>query len=144
MSKARPGPRKRQPTADGEAPPGTWSGRLRMWIDIKGRGSLGPGKLRLLDAIAANKSLSAAAEQLRMSYRLAWEHLRLIEQRTGITVVEPHRGGRQGGGTDLTPQGEALLQAYRNLRREVEEHMEAAFRRHFARWSSPRSAEPQA
>jgi molybdate transport system regulatory protein len=143
MSRVRPGPRKERPVADSEAPPGTWRGRLRMWIDIKGRGSLGPGKLRLLDTIAATKSLSAAAKELRMSYRLAWEHLRLIEVRTGIAVVEPHRGGREGGGTELTSQGEALLQAYRDLRCEVEEHMEGAFRRHFARWSSPRSAKPR-
>jgi len=114
-----------------------------LWIDIKGRGSLGPGKLQLLAAIATKKSLSAAARELGMSYRLAWQHVRLIEERTGIAVVEPHRGGRQGGGTELTPQGEALLQAYRNLRQEVEDHMEAAFRRHFARWSSPRSVKSQ-
>jgi molybdate transport system regulatory protein len=129
MSRVRPGPRKERRLADSEAPPGTWRGRLRLWIDIKGRGSLGPGKLRLLDTIASTRSLSAAARELGMSYRLAWEHLRLIEKRTGITVVEPHRGGRQGGGTELTPQGEALLRAYRNLRRDV---------RHFARWLAAR------
>jgi molybdate transport system regulatory protein len=140
MARVRTGPRKHRPIAGSDAPLGTWRGRLRLWIDIEGRGSLGPGKLHLLDAIATTKSLSAAAKQLRMSYRLAWEHLRLIEERTGIAVVEPHRGGRRGGGTELTPQGEALLKAYHKLRRDVEEHMQAAFRRHFARWSSPRSA----
>jgi molybdate transport system regulatory protein len=139
MPKLQPGPRRGRDRVDSDVPPGTWRGRLRLWIDIKGRGSLGPGKLNLLDAIATTSSLSAAARELRMSYRLAWQHLRLIEERTGLTVVEPHRGGRQGGGTDLTSQGKALLEAYRNLRREVEEHMQSAFDRHFARWSSPRS-----
>ena len=137
MPRAQPGPRSGRPRVEDGRPPGTWRGRLRLWIDIKGSGSLGPGKLRLLEAIATAKSLSAAAKQLRMSYRLAWQHLRLIEERTGITVVEPHRGGRSGGGTELTPQGQALLEAYRKLRAEMEERMQSVFSRHFAAWLLP-------
>jgi molybdate transport system regulatory protein len=110
---------------------------LHLWIDIKGRGSLGPGKLRLLRAVAAHHSLAAAARELRMSYRLAWQHLRLIEQRTAITVVEPHRGGSSGGGTVLTPQGRLLVEAYQHFHREMERHMRRAFRRFFADWRSP-------
>jgi molybdate transport system regulatory protein len=140
MPRTQPGPRGDRPRAEDGNPPGAWRGRLRLWIDIKGRGTLGPGKLRLLDAIATTKSLSAAAKQLRMSYRLAWERLRLIEERTGIIVVEPHRGGRSGGGTELTVQGHALLEAYRTLQAEMEEHMQSAFRRHFASWSTPQRA----
>lgn len=138
MPKVQPGPRRGRTTTK-DAAPGTWQGRLRLWIDISGRGTLGPGKLRLLAAIATTKSLSAAARKLRMSYRLAWKHLQLIEERTGITVVEPHRGGPRGGGTELTVEGRALLEAYDSFRREVEACVQSAFGRHFARWSSPRS-----
>ena len=164
MPKVQPGPRKGRPTAKSQSqnlhgagvppgrshmegssargsksdtPPGVWEARARLWVVVGGLNALGPGKVRLLEAIAATKSLSAAAKRLRMSYRAAWKHLRFIEERTRITVVEPRRGGRDGGGTDLTPQGKALLDAYRNFHREVEEHTEAACRRYFARWSSP-------
>lgn len=133
VPRVRPGPRKGQRTAQKDVTPGTWEGRLRLWIAINGRNALGPGKVRLLEAIAATKSLSAAAKQLRMSYRLAWKHLRLIEERTGIVIVEPRRGGPRGGGTDLTPQGKALLETYHRFRSEVEEHMQSACRRHFGR-----------
>ena len=136
MPRARPGPRKARPDDADHVPAGTWRGRFRLWIDIKERGSLGPGKLRLLDAIASKKSLAAAAKGLRMSYRLAWEHVRLIEERARITVVEPRRGGRGGGGTELTPEGEALVKAYRGFRRDMERKTEAAFRRHFGPWLS--------
>ena len=140
MPRIQPGPRKgRTETATARTPPSGWEARLRLWIDVNGRNALGPGKVRLLEAIATTRSLSAAATQLRMSYRLAWKHLKLIEEWTGLTVVEPQRGGRHGGGTDLTPEGRALLDAYHDFHREVEEHMESACRRHFARWSSPRS-----
>jgi len=137
VPKVQPGPRKREPRSEDRTPPGAWEARLRLWIDIGGRNALGPGKVRLLETIAATKSLSAAAKQLRMSYRQAWKHLRFIEERTGLAVVDPQRGGSGGGGTGLTPQGKALLEAYRNFHREVEEHMDASCRRHFARWSSP-------
>ena len=143
MPLIQPGPRK-----DRAHPPdlpgrGTWDGRARLWVAIDGRNALGPGKIKLLKAIASKKSLAAAAKSLRMSYRLAWKHLRVIEERIGLAVVEPRRGGVQGGGTDLTPQGMALLDAYRAFHDEVDACVQAACRRHFARWSSPRSANTQ-
>jgi molybdate transport system regulatory protein len=135
VARIQPGPRKGQAPIKDRAGPGVWQGRLRLWVDIGGRNALGPGKVRLLEAIADFKSLSAAAKQLRMSYRLAWKHVRLIEEQTGFAVVEPRRGGPEGGGMRLTAQGRALLEAYLNLRHEVEEHMLSAFHRHFAPWS---------
>ena len=138
MPRIQPGPRKGRSKTGRGSPPGAWEGRLRLWIDVGGYNALGPGKVRLLEAIAATRSLSGAARKLRMSYRLAWKHLRLLEEHTGLTVVEPQRGGRHGGGTDLTPEGRALLKAYHDFRREVEQHLDSACRRHFARWSKPR------
>lgn len=136
MPRIQPGPRRDRSKAKTGATPGLWEGRLRLWIDVGGRNALGPGKMRLLEAIAVTKSLAAAAKQLRMSYRQAWKHLRLIEERTRVTVVEPRRGGPDGGGTDLTPEGQALLDAYRKFRQDVDRHMHAACQRHFAQWSS--------
>ena len=128
------GPRKDRSAISEGGARGAWEPRLRLWIAINGRDAFGPGKMRLLEAVAATKSLSEAAKQLRMSYRLAWKHLSILEERTGLTVVEPQRGGRGGGGTDLTPDGRALLEAYHNYRRDVEEHVESACRRYFAGW----------
>ena len=137
MARIHPGPRKGPARAEDDETHRRWEGRLRLWVAIDGHNALGPGKVRLLDAIAATKSLAAAAKQLRMSYRLAWKHLRFIEERAGLAVVEPQRGGRHGGGTDLTPEGKALLKAYHDFHREVEVYMESACLRHFTRWSPP-------
>ena len=134
MPARHPGPRTGKPMAEREAGAG-WQGRMRLWLAIDGHNALGPGKVRLLEAIAAERSLTAAAKRLRMSYRLAWQHVRHIEERTGLTVVEPHRGGRSGGGTDLTLDGRALLNTYHRFREEVEECMQTACTRCFAAWS---------
>jgi molybdate transport system regulatory protein len=103
---------------------------------VDGHNVLGPGKARILQAIDQTKSLSAAAKQLRMSYRLAWKHLRLIEERTGSAVVEPRRGGKAGGGTDLTPEGRRLLAAYARFHDEVEQQVQDSCQRHFGRWQA--------
>ncbi len=128
------GPRKDRSASPKEVSRGAWEPRLRLWVAIDGRDAFGPGKMRLLEAVAVTRSLSEAAKQLRMSYRLAWKHLDILEERTGIAVVEPQRGGRGGGGTDLTPAGRALLEAYGRFRRDVEEHVDSACRRFFDAW----------
>ncbi len=117
-----------------------WQVRLRLWIDVHGHNALGPGKIGLLEGIADRGSLSAAAKQMNMSYRLAWEHLRLIEKRTGLRVVERQRGGPRGGQTILTSDGRLLLAAYGCCREEVEAAAVRACARHFAKWMNAPSA----
>lgn len=144
MPRIQPGPRKDRRGIKDDSVPGVWSGRVRLWIAINGRNALGPGKVHLLEEITRAKSLSAAAKELGMSYRLAWQHLKLIEEQTGLKVVERQRGGRSGGGTGLTADGLALLEAYHGFRREVEEHVHTACDRFFAKWSSPQREDPAA
>ncbi len=136
MGRTHPGPRTGQPLTLNDASNEQWEGRLRLWISVGGRNALGPGKVRLLDAIDATRSLAAAAKRLGMSYRLAWKHLRLMEEWTHMAVVEPRRGGRDGGGTVLTPEGRALLAAYHAFRSDMDAHMRSSFNRRFAVWSS--------
>lgn len=124
-----------QPLPDADRS-GDWEARLRLWIEIPDRGSLGPGKFKLLAAIDATHSLAAAARRLRMSYRLAWQHLRSIEQRAGLKVVERQRGGREGGGTRLTPEGRALLEAYSQFCANAQQHVDKLFGPAFASWKS--------
>lgn len=134
MPRLHSGPRRPRPgDVSGKDSTG-WQGRVRLWVVVDERNVLGPGKARILQAIDQTKSLSAAARRLGMSYRLAWKHLRLIGERTGTAVVEPRRGGRSGGGTDLTPEGRRLLEAYARFREEVERQVQDSFQRHFRRW----------
>jgi len=148
MPRIHPGPRKHSEAAEAEPLPRVWEGRLRLWVAVNGHNALGPGKVRLLEAIQATRSLAAAAKSQRMSYRLAWQHIQIIEERTGFHVVERIRGGRGGGGASLTPHGHELLEAYHAFRHEIEEHMRSASHRYFSRWSylpmpDHQPAEPQ-
>lgn len=90
---------------------------LSIRIDFGPDQRIGPGKIQLLEQIAALGSIAAGGRALGMSYRRAWE---LIDELNGIfgrPVVTPKSGGKQGGGAALTPLGLALITRYRAIER---------------------------
>lgn len=88
---------------------------VRIALDPSGR--IGPGKIDLLEEIAARGSISAAGRKMAMSYRRAWE---LVEEMNAMfvgPVVERQIGGKNGGGASLTPLGLSLVTRYRAIER---------------------------
>ena len=81
----------------------------------------------LLEAISRTGSLLAAAKSLGIPYSKAWRSISSLERRIGGPVIVPRRGGRCGGGTELTEAGKELLLVYSRIRR---------------RYALPRSLEP--
>lgn len=74
--------------------------------------AMGPGKAELLAAIAATGSISAAAREMRMSYRRAWLLVQTINACFTPPLVEAVKGGRAGGGAHLTAAGLEVLERY--------------------------------
>lgn len=75
--------------------------------------AIGPGKIALLEAITETGSISAAARQLGMSYRRAWVLVDEMNKALKSPAVTTAAGGSHGGGTALSPVGEALVRHYR-------------------------------
>src|SRR5581483_6722177 len=92
---------------------GSFSVRLR--IDLSSGGSLGPGKIALLEHIARSGSLSQAARELGMSYRRAWLLLDDINRGFAEPATTSSIGGAGGGGAQLTPFGRQLVRTYREV-----------------------------
>lgn len=93
--------------------------RLRLRIDFRPDGAIGPGKIRLLEAIREEGSISAAARALDMSYRRAWLLVDDLNRLFREPVVSAAVGGRHGGGTELTDFGAALIEEYRAIERDI-------------------------
>lgn len=74
----------------------------------------------LLEEIKKEQSIVAAARNIGISYRKAWGLLREIEKVLAIQLVGKHRGGKDGGKTELTIEGLELTNAYVNLKIELE------------------------
>ncbi|MDJ1160161.1 winged helix-turn-helix domain-containing protein [Chelatococcus sp. SYSU_G07232] len=102
---------------------------LSIRIDLDPQGRLGPGKIALLEAVAAHGSISAAGRAMGMSYKRAWELVAALNGLFREPLVAAHMGGRRGGGASLTPLGQAIVAHYRALEAEaaaaVAEHMAA-------------------
>ena len=75
---------------------------LSLRIDLDPGGRIGPGKVELLEHIAAFGSISEGARRMNMSYKQAWLLVEEMNRLFGKPVVSAARGGRRGGGTQLT------------------------------------------
>jgi molybdate transport system regulatory protein len=88
---------------------------------------------KLLTEIRKEQSIVAAARNMGISYRKAWGLLRQIESVLGFQLVGKHRGGKDGGKTDLTVEGIELNDAYLDLKSRLEpavhDHVKAFFNR---------------
>jgi molybdate transport system regulatory protein len=100
--------------------------RLTLRIDLGGDQAIGPGKIRLLEAIRDTGSITKAGIALGMSYRRAWLLVDDMNNCFREPVVAAQAGGTRGGGTALTPFGARLIDQYRAI--EAEAHSAASSR----------------
>jgi len=89
--------------------------RLTVRVDFGSDRALGPGKIRLLEAIDKTGSISEAGRSLDMSYRRAWLLVDDMNHCFREAVVTARPGGAQGGGAVLTPFGRELIERYRSI-----------------------------
>ncbi len=82
--------------------------------------AMGPGKADLLEAIGRSGSISAAARDLGMSYRRAWQLVDVMNRCFRKKLVDTQPGGGKAAGARLTAEGEAVLSAYRALSGQAE------------------------
>ena len=94
--------------------------RLTLRVDFGPGRSIGPGKIRLLEAIDRTGSISQAGRTLGMSYRRAWLLIDDMNQCFRDAVVSARPGGAQGGGAALTGFGAELVRDYRAIETAAE------------------------
>jgi len=92
----------------------TVSPTLRGHIWIEGREStfLGYGRIALLERIREYGSITKAAKSLEMPYRKAWLLIDSMNRQVAKPYVVTSAGGRKGGGTRVTPEGEKAIAAF--------------------------------
>ena len=87
-----------------------------LFLDEEGQKFFGEGPCRLLHVVEQTGSLRAAAGAMGMAYTKALKLLRQAEQALGFALTERAAGGRDGGGSRLTPQGKEWLDTYERYR----------------------------
>ena len=97
----------------------------------KDRGFYGPGTHRLLQLTEETGSLLEACRRMGLSYSKGRKIILLTEQQIGFPVIERQQGGRSGGHSSLTEEGQKLMRCYHNFCMEAEEYLNELFQKHF-------------
>lgn len=92
---------------------------FKIWLGKDTDHVLGEGGAILVKAIGKYGSISEAARRTGMSYKYAWDQLERMEKAVGKPVLRRIRGGKSGGGTELTDTAKALLKEYDTMRESV-------------------------
>ena len=78
--------------------------------------AFGPGKAQILESLLETGSLNRTATALKMSYVKALALVRAMNTHFSDPLVTLSRGGKQGGGTQVTDTGKKVLQEYQAMR----------------------------
>jgi molybdate transport system regulatory protein len=78
----------------------------------------------LLAAIGSESSIAAAARQVGLSYKAAWDAVEAMNNLADAPLVERAVGGKGGGGTRLTADGERLVATWREVEAENAQFIE--------------------
>ena len=101
--------------------------------DDNGIKFFGEGPCRLLRAVEKTGSLRAAAMEMEMAYSKASKLLKQAESALGFPLTVRSTGGRDGGGSVLTPEGRQFLRQYEAYRDACTSANLALYRRYFPR-----------
>ena len=87
-----------------------------IFFDDSGEKFFGEGPYRLLRALEETGSLRSAALSMEMAYSKALKLLKNAEAALGFRLTMRTTGGKDGGGSVLTPQGKEWLKKYEAYR----------------------------
>lgn len=87
----------------------------RFWIEKQGEAFLGPGRVELLKLVVTEGSINAASKKMGMSYQQAWNTIDRMNRLSPIPVMIPKRGGKNGGGAELTSFGQKMINEVEKL-----------------------------
>ncbi|MGF1682289.1 TOBE domain-containing protein [Photobacterium minamisatsumaniensis] len=71
-----------------------------------------PRRVALLKAIEATGSISQGAKVAGISYKAAYDAIKDMNNRAESPIIDSEKGGKGGGGANLTRQGQRLVQMY--------------------------------
>jgi molybdate transport system regulatory protein len=105
--------------------------RYNLWLEREGKVVLSVWRVRLLEAIATTGSITAAAEEMQVPYRRAWEKLQEMEAGMGRSLIETEVGGAGGGGASLTSDAQDLIKRFKAFADGMDEEINTRFQRTF-------------
>ncbi len=103
--------------------------KVRLRVMRGEENAFGPGKAQILESLLETGSLNRSASGMKMSYMKALALVRAMNTHFREPLVVLSRGGKQGGGTQVTDFGRKVLAEYRAMRDAGEDAMSASWRK---------------
>jgi molybdate transport system regulatory protein len=97
----------------------TFAPTFKVWLTRCGLYVVGEGGAELLKAIKNCGSIAKAAKRTGVSYKYAWDQLGEMERALREPLLRKTRGGRRGGGAELTETANILLRNYQRVKTHV-------------------------
>src|SRR5436190_16685822 len=82
-------------------------------------GRVGAERIALVEAIAQDGSITAAAKRMQISYRAAWDAVQALNNLFDEPLIEAAPGGAKGGAAKVTERGHRLVLAYRRMEQRL-------------------------
>jgi len=95
-----------------------------LWIECGGKKYFGPGPMELLEKIQETGSINKAVKEMNMSYKKALEIINRLNHNSAKPFVETQAGGKQGGGSVISPEAKKLILYYSSLRKKFTAFLE--------------------
>ena len=102
--------------------------RIRL---VKEKPFYGPGTHHLLQLINERNSLLDACRHMGISYSKGRKLVSSLEQQLGYPVIESRQGGKKGGHSVVTKQGQELMQHYSDFCAEARCYINKLYDKYF-------------
>jgi molybdate transport system regulatory protein len=94
--------------------------KSKIWIDGKNGTFLAEGRISLMKQIIKSGSITAAAKEMKMSYKKAWEIIDGMNKEAKDPLVKRVSGGKGGGGTKVTEEGLKMITLFEKLNKKCQ------------------------
>ncbi|MEJ1964553.1 MAG: LysR family transcriptional regulator [Gammaproteobacteria bacterium] len=84
-----------------------------LWLERNGCKFLGSTRIDLLESIQRAGSITAAAKEIGLSYKTAWDAVDSMNNLAERPLLIRAPGGPHGGGSYLTEHGREVVRLYR-------------------------------
>jgi len=102
--------------------------RSKVWFETGQSRVFGAGLAMLLENVEKTGTLQSAAACSSMSYRHAWDMIKVAETNLGLSLIKRQTGGVGGGRSRLTGQGRRMLKSFKILNEDVAQYADNRFR----------------
>jgi molybdate transport system regulatory protein len=89
-----------------------------VWLHRQQSEFLGGDRINLLEKIDELGSITKAAKDVGISYKTAWDVINMINNLADKPLVDRSAGGKGGGGTSLTAEGQKVINQFKTIQEE--------------------------